>query len=59
MGRINLLEGMVVKIAEGSTHGSLEWPKLYRAVVSVLGQVDQQCQHQNEHDATFHRGLRL
>jgi hypothetical protein len=50
---------MVVEIAPGSTHGSLLWPKLYLAEVSVLGQVDQHYQHENEQDASFHRGLSL
>jgi hypothetical protein len=50
---------MVVEIAPGSTDGSLLWPKRYLAEVSVVGQVDQQYQHQNEQDATFHPGLHL
>ena len=49
----------MVEIAEGRNHGRLEWPKLYLAEVSVLGQVDQQYHHQNEQDATLHRGLQL
>jgi hypothetical protein len=59
MGRIYLPGVIVVEIAEGSTHDSVEWPRLGIPEVSVLSQVDQQYQHQKEHDATFHRDLRL
>jgi hypothetical protein len=47
------------KMAKDKTQGSLERRKLELAKASIPSQIDQQEQHHNEHDHTFHFGLGL